>query len=89
MEEKIKKEYFEHIVNEYMDGKAKIQGDHPEEIKTAIDTFFHAAKLLVDNPEVDTIPPEYVNKLLSALGQHPQYHSLLLDLLGIIAQGEE
>tara|TARA_R100000008_G_C3557573_1_gene154109 strand:- start:460 stop:729 length:270 start_codon:yes stop_codon:yes gene_type:complete len=89
MEEKIKKEYFKHIVNEYMDGKAKIQGDHPEEIKTAIDTFFHAAKLLVDNPEVDTIPPEYVNKLLSALGQHPQYHSLLLDLLGIIAQGEE
>jgi len=54
----------------------------------AIDSFFHAGKMLVDHPEIESIPPEYVNKLLSSLAQYPQYHSLLMDLLQIIGEGE-
>ncbi len=84
----MKKEYFEFLINEYDKGNAKIQGDHPEEIKTAVDTFFKAGKILVDNPEIENIPQEYVHKLLSALAQHPQYHALLIDLVGIINDGE-
>ncbi len=84
----MKKEYFEFLINEYDKGNAKIQGDHPEEIKTAVDTFFKAGKILVDNPEIDNIPQEYVHKLLSALAQHPQYHALLIDLVSIINDGE-
>ena len=42
----------------------------------------------MDNPEIDNIPQEYVHKLLSALAQHPQYHALLIDLVGIIKDGE-
>ena len=86
-EDKVK--YFEYLVNSYDMGIAKIRGDHPEEVKVAIDSFFKAAKILVDHPEIRTIPPEYVNKLLASLAQYPQYHKLVTDLLIIIQEGED
>ena len=86
-EEKIK--YFEFLVNSYDKGTAKIQGDHPDEVRVAIDSFFKAAKILVDHPEIGTIPTEYVNKLLASLAQYPQYHRLVTDLLHIIQEGED
>ena len=55
-----KKKYFEFLINEYDEGRAKIRGDHPQEIKVAVDTFFKAGKILVDNPESGNIPSEYV-----------------------------
>jgi len=88
MTDKKKKDYFEFLIREYDEGRARIRGEHPEDVKIAVDTFFKASKILVDNPEVETIPDEYVDKLLSALGQHPQYYSLLMDLLGIIKDEE-
>ena len=84
----VKREYYESLINDYVDGKASIRGDHPEEVMKAIDSFFHAGKMLVDHPEIESIPPEYVNKLLSSLAQYPQYHSLLIDLLQILGEGE-
>lgn len=84
-----KVKYFEFLVNSYDKGIARIQGDHPEEVRVAIDSFFKAAKILVDHPEIETIPTEYVNKLLSSLAQYPQYHRLVTDLLVIIQQGED
>ena len=84
----VKREYYESLINDYVDGKASIKGDHPEEVMKAIDSFFHAGKMLVDHPEIESIPPEYVNKLLASLAQYPQYHSLLMDLLQIIGEGE-
>ena len=86
--EDIKKEYYENLINDYIDGKARIRGDHPEEITKAIDSFFHAGKMLVDHPEIGHIPAEYVEKLLSSLAQYPEYHSLLIDLLQILEEGE-
>ena len=86
--EDVKREYYESLINDYVDGKASIRGDHPEEVMKAIDSFFHAGKMLVDHPEIESIPPEYVNKLLSSLAQYPQYHSLLIDLLQILEEGE-
>ena len=86
-EEKVK--YFEYLVNSYDKGIAKVRGDHPKEVKVAIDSFFKAAKILVDHPEIGTIPSEYVNKLLGSLAQYPQYHKLVLDLVEIIQQGED
>tara|TARA_B100002019_G_C21007862_1_gene468496 strand:- start:345 stop:620 length:276 start_codon:yes stop_codon:yes gene_type:complete len=80
----IKREYYENLINDYVDGKASIKGDHPEEVMKAIDSFFHAGKMLVDHPEIESIPPEYVNKLLSSLAQYPQYYDLLMDLIKIL-----
>ena len=89
MNKEDKVRYFEYLVNSYDKGIAKIRGDHPEEVKVAIDSFFKAAKILVDHPEIGTIPTEYVNKLLASLAQYPQYHRLVEDLIHIIQQGED
>ena len=86
-EDKVK--YFEFLVNSYDKGTASIKGNHPDEVRTAIDSFFKAAKILVDHPEIETIPTEYVDKLLSSLAQYPQYHKLVMDLVMIINQGED
>ena len=86
---KITKEYFDELINNYIDGKTVLKGDHPKEVEQAIDTFFKASKMLVDHPEIGTIPAEYLEKLLASLAQYPQYHELLIDLVGIIQQGDE
>ena len=87
-DKKITKEYFDNLINDYIDGKSKIKGDQPEEVRTAIDSFFHAGKMLVDHPEVGVIPPEYVEKLLASLAPYPQYHELFLDLIHILRAGD-
>ena len=88
MNDKQKKEYFEFLINEYDEGRASIRGDHPKEVKVAIDSFFKAAKILVEHPEIEKIPEEYVSKLLSARAQYPIYHKLVMELLFIIKEGE-
>ena len=72
------------IIDEYIEGKRRIKGEHPKEVEVAIDTFFHVGKMLADNPELNTVPPEYVENLLKALAKYPQYNNLTLDLLAII-----
>ena len=76
-------------IEDYISGKVGIKGDHPEEIMVAIDTFFHVGKMLMDNPELTTVPPEYVENLLKALAKYPRYNELTLDLIRIINRGGE
>jgi len=80
----ITRKYYESLINDYVDGKAKIRGDHPDDVQKAIDSFFHAGKMLVDHPEIGHIPTEYIEKLISTLAQHPEYHPLVAELIGII-----
>lgn len=84
MNDDMKKQYFEFLINEYDEGRAQVRGNHPEEVKTAIDTFFKAGKMLVDHPEIGTVPPEYVKNLLKTLAKYPQYLPLVKDLVDII-----
>jgi hypothetical protein len=88
MDDKRKKDYFEFLINEYDNGNTKIQGKHPEDVKIAIDTFFKAGKILVDNPDIGNIPTEYIDKLLGTLAQYPEYHELVLQLALIVSNGE-
>ena len=81
-------DYYKKVINDYVNGDVKIQGDHPKEVEVAIDTFFHMGKILMDNPEITTVPPEYVNNLLKALKKYPQYQPLLMDLLNILKKHE-
>ena len=80
----IKKEYYDNLINDYVDGKARIKGNHPDDVHKAIDSFFHAGKMLVDHPEIESIPTEYVENLLQTLAKHPQYYDLLMDLIKIL-----
>ena len=77
-------EHYKEVINDYIAGRATIKGEHPKEGLVAIDTFFHAGKMLMDNPEIQTVPPEYVNNLLKTLNKYPQYQDLLMDLLAIL-----
>ena len=77
-------EHYKEVINDYIAGRATIKGEHPSEVLVAIDTFFHAGKMLMDNPEIQTVPPEYVNNLLKTLNKYPQYQDLLMDLLAIL-----
>ena len=43
-----REEYFKQVINDVVDGKKKIRGDHPKDVKEAIDAFFHAGKMLLD-----------------------------------------
>ena len=88
MNERQKKEYFEFLINEFHEGRARIRGEHPKEVKVAIETFFKAAKMLVDNPEIDKIPDEYVTNLLKSMSNHKKYHQLVYELIDILNQKE-
>ena len=77
-------EHYKEVIDDYISGRARIKGEHPKEVLVAIDTFFHAGKMLMDNPEIQTVPPEYVNNLLKTLNKYPQYQDLLMDLLAIL-----
>ena len=89
MNDKQKKQYFEYLIKSYDNGTARIRGEHPPEVEEAIDTFFKAAKILVDYPETETIPTEYINKLIVTLARFPQYQVLASELLQIVNQDEE
>ena len=88
MDDKRKKDYFEFLINEYDNGNTKIQGKHPEDVKIAIDTFFKAGKMLVDNPDIGNMPGEYVENLLKVLTKYPEYQKLAYELIGIVNNGE-
>ena len=82
------KDHYKDVINDYINGKVGIQGEHPEEVRIAIDTFFHVGKMLMDNPEIDVVPPEYITNLLKSLNKYPQYQGLLQDLLVILKKHE-
>ena len=85
--DKIKKH--DEIINDYVNGKVKLKGEHPKDVMEAIDSFFMAGKMMVDYPEMDTVPGEYVDKLLKTMVKYPQYHELIQDLIQILKRHEK
>ena len=77
------------IINDYVNGDVKIKGEHPPDVMEAIDSFFMAGKMMVDYPEMDTVPGEYVDKLLKTMVKYPQYHELIQDLIQILKRHEK
>jgi len=84
----MEKDHYKDVINDYINGDVKIKGEHPQDVLVAMDTFFHVGKMLMDNPEIDTVPPEYLNNLLKTLNKYPQYQELLQDLLLILKKHE-
>jgi|TARA_Y100000114_G_C11709102_1_gene302502 hypothetical protein len=81
---KFNRKHFEFLINRYSEGKSKIQGDHPEDVRIAIDTFFKAGKMIVDHPEIEMIPAEYISSLISTLSKYPRYAILVKELMIIL-----
>ena len=81
---KFNRKHFEFLINRYSEGKTKIQGEHPEDVRIAIDTFFKAGKMIVDHPEIEMIPAEYIRSLISTLSKYPRYTILVKELMTIL-----
>ena len=77
------------IINDYVNGKVKLKGEHPKDVMKAIDSFFMAGKMMVDYPEITTVPGEYVDKLIKPMAKHPEYHGLVMDLIVILKRHEK
>jgi len=60
------------------EGKKYIEGT-PEDLQTAIDTFFVHCKNMVDY-ELDFIPGEALADLCDVLAKYPNYHHIAHDL---------
>ena len=80
---------YKEVIEDYINGDVKIRGEHPPEVKEAIDSFFMAGKMMVDYPEMTTVPGEYVDKLIKTMAKHPQYHSLVMDLIEILKRHDK
>ena len=77
------------IINDYVNGDVKLKGEHPKDVMEAIDSFFMAGKMMVDYPEMETVPGEYVDKLIKTMAKHPEYHSLVMDLIAILKRHDK
>ena len=80
---------YKEVIEDYIDGKVKLRGEHPKDVMEAIDSFFMAGKMMVDYPEMDTVPGEYVDKLLKTMVKYPQYHELIQDLIQILKRHDK
>ena len=54
-------------MDDYKSRKRGVQPGHPKEIEDAIKTFLDAANMIREFPEIDSIPPEYVENLFKVL----------------------
>ena len=86
MKKKYTREQFDKLMNDYKSGKKGIQPGHPEEIQNAIKSFLDFSLILTEYPDINHIPPEVVENLLTTLSKYPEYNKLTLDLINILNQ---
>ena len=86
MKKKYTREKFDKLMNDYKNGTKGIQPGHPEEIQNAIKSFLDFSLILTEYPDIQHIPPEVVENLLTTLSKYPEYNKLTLDLINILNQ---
>ena len=84
MKKKYTRKQFDKLMSDYKSGKKGIQPGHPDEIQHAIKTFLDFSLILTEYPEIDHIPHEIVENLLTTLSKYPQYNKLTLELIDIL-----
>ena len=68
-------------------GDYKVQEHFPEDVKKAVESFFKATEMMI-NEELDYIPSEYLGNLLKTLSKYPEYNKITLDLIKSMKKGE-
>ena len=58
----------------------------PKDLQVAINTFVEQYNIMEEN-DLDFVPPEYTANLLKTMAKYPEYNNILLDLLDIINEG--
>ena len=64
-----------------------VQEHVPEDLATAIQTFLTQA-IIIGEYELDAMPPEYMENLLSTMSKYPEYNKVTLDLIEILKKGD-
>ena len=55
----------------------------PEDLARAIETFLQQA-IIIGEYQLDAMPPEYMENLLSTMSKYPEYNKVTLDLIEIL-----
>ena len=82
MDEKTKR-----VMDRVSKGDYKVQPHFPEEVRVAVESFFKATEMML-NEELDHVPSEYLGNLLKALAKYPEYNKITLDLIKSMKEGE-
>ena len=61
----------------------KAQDFLPQDLQDAINTFIEQFNIM-EEYDLDHIPPEYLEKLFRTMNNYPEYNNVLLDLLDIV-----
>ena len=82
MDEKVKR-----VMDRVAKGDYKVQEHFPQEVKTAVEAFFKATEMMI-NEELEFVPTEYLTNLLKTLAKYPEYNRITLDLIKSMKKGE-
>ena len=55
----------------------------PDDLQDAINTFVEQFNIM-EEYDLDHIPPEYLKKLFKTMSKYPEYNNVLFDLLEIV-----
>ena len=75
------------VMDRVSKGDFKIQPHFHDDVKVAVEAFFEATRMMI-NEELDYIPTEYLANLLKTLSKYPEYNSITLDLLKSVKEGD-
>ena len=63
--------------------KKKASDFLPKDLQNAINTFIEQFNIMEDY-DLDHVPPEYLTNLFKTMSKYPQYNNVLLDLLDLV-----
>tara|TARA_R100000908_G_scaffold19537_1_gene7570 strand:- start:1838 stop:2092 length:255 start_codon:yes stop_codon:yes gene_type:complete len=75
------------VMDRVSKGDYKVQPHFPEEVKVAVESFFKATEMML-NEELDHVPAEYLGNLLKTLAKYPEYNKITLDLIKSMKEGD-
>ena len=82
MDEKVKR-----VMDRVSKGDYKVQEHFPEDVKKAVESFFKATEMMI-NEELEFVPTEYLTNLISTLSKYPEYNHITLTLLESMNKGD-
>ncbi len=67
--------------------KIKVRAGTPKDLTKAIETFIQQA-VIIGEYNLESMPPEYMENLLSTMTKYPEYNNVTLELIKILKSGD-
>ena len=65
----------------------KVQDHLPDDLKIAIQTFIQQTIIIGEN-DLDYMPTEYMENLITAIAKYPEYNSFTLDVIETLKRND-